>query len=238
MKKSTPVRYAFVTALTTITLAANADFNAAIDFSPTNNPNGVWRYGWSPMIGGTFVLDAIHTHDASSGFDVWSGSVVSPLGNFPVVVHNGTNSTVNSGTVRYAPGQLGIHPGPNGEYSIVRFVAPTSGQFVISAVFGGLDLQLPTTTDVHVLVNNIQIFNGSVGSFGSGPSISVLRLLGSGDTVDFSVGFGSNATYFHDSTSLMATISPVPEISTSVMLGLGSVLVLATRRRRQASTAA
>jgi hypothetical protein len=35
-------------------------FNAAADFSATKNPNGVWSYGWSPTLGGTFVLDADH----------------------------------------------------------------------------------------------------------------------------------------------------------------------------------
>lgn len=31
-------------------------YDAAADFSPTSNPNGVWSYGWSATLGGAFQL--------------------------------------------------------------------------------------------------------------------------------------------------------------------------------------
>ncbi|WP_199249738.1 hypothetical protein [[Phormidium] sp. ETS-05] len=34
----------------------SAVFNAASDFSLTNNPNGAWRYGWSSSLGSNFNL--------------------------------------------------------------------------------------------------------------------------------------------------------------------------------------
>ena len=34
----------------------SAIFNAASDFSPTNNPNDAWRYGWSSSLGSNFNL--------------------------------------------------------------------------------------------------------------------------------------------------------------------------------------
>lgn len=32
--------------------------DVAADFSPTSNPNGVWRYGWSTTLGSPFILSS------------------------------------------------------------------------------------------------------------------------------------------------------------------------------------
>jgi hypothetical protein len=50
-------------------------------------------------------------------------------------------------------GQLAFHPGPDGEYSIVRWTAPISGPVSLIALFTGLDDVGGTTTDVPVLLN-------------------------------------------------------------------------------------
>jgi hypothetical protein len=210
---------------------ARADYDPAVDFSSTSNPSGPWSYGWSQTLGGTFNLDAIHVHDNTTGLDVWDGSVVSPLGNFPIVAHNGTAQTISYSTVTYSPGQLGLHPGPAGEYSLVRFIAPSSGQYSISGGFVGLDFVGPTTTDVHILQNSSAIFNGVVNSYGSGPSFSTVLTLQAGDKLDFAVGFGSNGSYFYDSTGLAVHISAVPEPATIAMGIIGAIGLIAVRRR-------
>ena len=216
-----------------IPLHARAGFDAAVDFSPTSNPNGVWSYGWTQTLGSSFVLDAIHQSD--SGLDLWDGSVrtANPPLFYPFVEHNGTNQSITSGTITIAADQLGLHPGPSGEYSVVRFTTPTAGIFSLASAFSGLDFAGPTSTDVHVLLDGTSIFDGAVNGFGSGPSYATTRMLRAGDTVDFVVGYGANHTYFNDSTGLAARISAVPEPASLILLTTGAVGMLGLARRRK-----
>ena len=123
------------------------------------------------------------------------------------------------------PGQLAFHPGPQDEYGVIRFTAPTAGTFLLSSSFTGLDFAGPTSSDVHVLLDGSVIFNGFVNGFGagSGPSFASRLTLAAGDTVDFAVGYGSNGTYFNDSTGLTATLSSVPEPSSLVLAVVGGM---------------
>jgi hypothetical protein len=183
-------------------------YDPAADFSPSSNPNGVWTYGWTHTLGGALSLDSAH-HDAS-GLDFWGGGVSTgnAPGFFPYIAHNGTNSAINyGGFLAYPPGQLGMHPGPNGEYSIVRFTALQAVLIDIVGSFFKIDSS--ATTDVHVLDNGVSIFDGQIGSSTTQP-FSLVRNVVGGETIDFAVGYGANDSYFSDSTGLMATIA-VPE---------------------------
>jgi hypothetical protein len=227
----TTVRAAFAGILTLCLLNGEASkagtiYDAAADFSSTNNPNGVWTYGWSSTLGSAFNLDVSRIND--SGIDFWEGAIStgSPPGQFPYVSHNGTSSTITyGGTVLYNPGQLGMHPGPQGQYSVIRFTAPAAGPYQLASSFAGLDFIGPTTTDVHVLLDGSAIFNGNVDGFGagSGPSFTTTFTLQKGDTVDFAVGFGTNGTYFNDSTGITATFILIPEPTSFVLLSMGLV---------------
>jgi hypothetical protein len=180
------------------------EYDAAADFSATNNPTGVWSYGWSQTLGADFHLYT--TPGSFSGIDYWIDPAV---GNDPTVNHNGTDQVVNYSTVQYQPGQMVFHPGPNGQYSIIRWTAPADGIIGIHAEFVGADFVGPTTTDVHVLANDVAIFDGEVTGFGpgSGPSFETLVLVAAGDTIDFAVGDGVDGNYYYDSTGLDAFIT-------------------------------
>ena len=60
--------------------------------------------------------------------------------------------------------------------------------------------------------------------------VGFLVTLSEGDQLDFAVGFGSNGTYFGDSTRLMGTITSVPEPASLALVALGFLTGLRLRR--------
>jgi hypothetical protein len=185
---------------------AEQSADVAADFSRINNPNGVWSYGWALTLASPFILSS--TPRVREGLDSWWGNRA-PDGN-PGVYHNATGSPIVLGTTtRFEPGQFALHPGPNGEYGLVRWTAPETGNISIASVFTGLDFAGPTTTDVHILHNDRSIFDNFVEGFGNDSAVRFDRNLAviQGDTIDFAVGFGRNRTYYHDTTGLALTIA-------------------------------
>jgi hypothetical protein len=91
------------------------------------------------------------------------------------------------------PGVLDMHPGPNGEYSVTQFTAPTAGslnlKFTFTGIDKGTDISPGTTTDVHVLHNLSSIADGSINSYGDAFSQTLTDItVAAGDTIDFTVG--------------------------------------------------
>ncbi len=215
----------------TMSLSCRADYDAAADFSTTNNPNGVWSYGNSATLGGAFNL--FSTNGTYEGIDYWNFN--GSQGASPLVYHNGTASPITYyDSILVQPGELALHPGSGStdEFTIVRFTAPSAGSYMLDAAFSGIDFIGPTTTDVHVLVDGVSIFDGDVNAYGPGPSFSTTQSLLAGDTIDFVVGRGSNGTYNYDSTGLAADIRPVPEPASLLLLGTGFCAVMGYCRRR------
>ncbi len=197
-------------------------YDPSTAFSPSDNPNGVWSYGYSLTLGSPMMLHSDRLN--VSGVDVWRTDIA--WGD-PLVMHNGTSNTVDLFTaVRMAPGELGMHPGPNGEIAVLRFSPPEPGQYEVQGSFFGLDTW-GTSTDVHILANGLSIFDGTVTGFGpgTGPSFSTTAALGPGSYLDFAVGYGPNNTFWDDSTGLSAQITMVPEPSIT-LLGLSGGLFL------------
>ncbi len=124
----------------------------------------------------------------------------------PCVVKNTSDLPVSQPGINWPPHALSFHPGPKGEYSVVRYVAPVGGTFKIDAVFSGLDDR--TTTDVHVLHNGASLADSFVLLNGQGrrtPYSGTLALQ-KGDVLDFVVGYG-NGAYGWDTTGLDAVIT-------------------------------
>ena len=178
---------------------SNSD-DLAADYSTASNPNGAWTYGWEPSLGGTFGNDT-HTGDFVSGVDEYA----SPI-QYLSIWHNRTANTITTGPVTFAPGKVVLHPGPSGQYSVVRWTAPAAASYQISSTFSGID-STPTTTDVHVLHNNSGLFTATLNlSSGSNTATYTnMVTLAAGDTLDFAVGNGGNG-YGDDATQLDVTI--------------------------------
>ncbi len=216
-------------------IEAGSIYDAAADFSLNGNPNGVWTYGYSTTLTGSLILN---DHSGEIPFPHTPQLVTwyTPLSSLgpPFVGINPTSTTMvfnNGSQIIIQPQQMVFHPGPNGEFEKVRFTAPAPGQLVLNVAFGGADTR-PTTTDVHVLENGVELFAGAVNSFGDGPSYTQVLSLKTGDTIDFAVGYGSNRNFGFDSTTLSATLSTaVPEPSTMTLALVGGLVIVCCARR-------
>jgi hypothetical protein len=228
---------------------ASADlFDAANDFSITSNPNGVWSYGTTgTTLTGSFTpfSTAVIGTGVNAGIDAWEGTVPMFGGFFPIVGKNTTNTTVSPPNQVLLPEEMWIHPGPDGSYAVVRFTAPTTETFTVSATFEGRaptneGFPAGTTTDVHVRLNGVSLFDGNVNGFGpsSDQSMPSMALsLHAGDHLDFVAGYGSNQNFLNDTTGLEATIvNAVPEPSTFILTAIGSLAFVIAGRRRSGAT--
>jgi hypothetical protein len=182
--------------------------DAAAEFSTTNNPSGVWTYGYMSSSG---VFTKFSTSGGSlTGVFGWSRPLAFP-DNLPAVIKNLSGQIyVDSGNV-FQIGQLALHPGNSADaaYAVLRFTAPATGLYTITARFSGL-YTLGTTSDAAVQVNGAGFFYGQVRGYGPGSELSYgspfALTLADGDTVDFIVTNGGNG-FGGDFTGLAATVT-------------------------------
>ncbi|PWU11255.1 MAG: hypothetical protein C5B50_23760 [Verrucomicrobia bacterium] len=177
-------------------------YDPAAAFSTTANPAGVWSYGFSTTLGSPMAL--YREELQVGGADTWRTNISQ---GDPAVFHNANGSALNISTIVLQPGALGFHPGPNGENSVIRFTAPAAGQYELLTAFSGIDTQ-GTSTDVHVLTNTVSVFDGVVKGYGQGSGATNFSILSfnAGDFLDFSVGNGSDASFYYDGTGLSVQI--------------------------------
>ncbi len=181
-------------------------------FSTASNPQGVWRYGYTPTLGGALTVHASKGTTAG-GLDFWRTNLG---GGVPWVAHNPTAAAITQNTLTVGPGAMSLYPGPGGEFAVVRFTAPVAGDYTVAGAFVGQD-STGTSTDVHVLRNGVAQFNGAVNGNGAGSAVtfSLTLTLAAGGTVDFVVGDGPGANNAGDSTGLSGAIALVPAVINS-----------------------
>jgi hypothetical protein len=185
--------------------AAAQTYDAASDFSPTNNPNGAWSYGWETNRGSTFTRDDTSVTE-TNGLEDWTRP-----SSFPNIVKNSTSHSITGGTVTFPALKLTFHPGPNGENGVLRWTAPNGGAVIVNGDFIGDDSYYPTTTDVAILHNSVTtLFSGNIDSYNVPLPFSATVIVAAGDTLDFNVGYGTDHTFQNDTTGIDATIGYVP----------------------------
>jgi hypothetical protein len=173
------------------------------NFSATSNPtpSGHFAYGYTKTLGDAFTLYADAVKDETVSF--WQAV---PTPNTPQLV--GKNETavtvVYHNTATFPPDTVFFHPGPAGEYSVIRWTCPRPTTYALSAAFIARDT---TTTDVHILRDGVlpPLMSGDVTS-SSSPTYSSVLTLTPGETIDFVVGFGSNGNYYNDSTGISGSL--------------------------------
>ena len=185
-------------------------WEAAADYSSVANPNGAWSYGWTPLAGGPLTLFTNYGPFCGgvSGWRLTGPGVF----NLPLVGKNHAASTLCCTTVRMPPGRIIMHPGFSGQKAILRWTAPASGSYYVSAAVGGLDFSFPTNSDFALRLNGVDLLATPVSTF-DGPSdcatatsyvtphvYAALLTLVAGDVVDAVVGYGTNLAFNGDST--------------------------------------
>ncbi len=204
-----------------VSVVAHHAYDAAAQFSGTDNPNGVWSYGCTESLGAAFQLYTQQIGSISGLYDWTTAPCVPPDDphRVPALIYNSTDASITPvppGSVTFPAHALSFHPGPQDQYSVLRFTAPASGNYQVQAVFWGDDFVGPTSTDVHVLHNGLGLYTSEVFGFGpsSDQSFTTTVSLEAGDTIDFTVGYGTEmggccnyASFYNDSTGVSAVIT-------------------------------
>ena len=216
---------------------AQADFNAALDFSTTMNPNGVWSYGQEASLSGPLTL--FTTHGTSTGNASGPGTIdiltVSGFNQQAALFHNGTTQNYQGGDpgTGIGPGVLAIEAG-TAAYGVTRFTAITAGLYTINSSFFGVTID---TAHVLVVDDGVTLYSGNHAGYAAGNTLSFAKQLAfnKGDTIDFVVGASPNGSNSYDYVGLNATISAasVPEPASIALLGSGLALVLFKKMRRR-----
>ena len=141
------------------------------------------------------------TGGGMAGISMWNA----PSSLEPNVTYNGSKGAIQALGVVWDPGRLALHPGPSGEYCVLRWTAPSAGELSVSATFTGIAQQ--ATTDAHVLRQGKPLFDGFINLHGCGNQSSWTKTVSvkTSETIDFAVGRG-NGNYGGDTTAIAATI--------------------------------
>jgi hypothetical protein len=160
-------------------------WDANTDFSSTQNPCGVWTYGYTATLGSS-PLTVYSSRDSIYWIDP-------------------NNVTTYDPTAWQQNGSFNLHPGPLGEYSTARWTAPRDGMYTFVVGFFAGD---PGETNGAVLHKSEVLFQNSTTA---NPSYTTLLEMTAGDTVDVAVGLVAPVT----PTSFLDGTTPVSIVITS-----------------------
>lgn len=171
-------------------VGAGKMWNFKKGYSLKQNPSKEWSYGWTPSLGGEFVkYTEAYDENSWAGWR-WNKFVPSVAVNHADQVREGTR-----------PGDVQLHPGPSGQYSVVRWTAPQSAKMKVEGSFEAGNIGL---VDVHVLHNGSELL--AVQNTHKNEPFSKSISVKCGDIVDFCVGAGRNG-FGSCATPLDITIS-------------------------------
>jgi hypothetical protein len=209
-------------AMVAVAPARAADYDAAADFQTVSNPGSVWSYGYSPLAGAGYAMTLFD----AAGASVWGMSNYSTLGT-PAAFKNLGAPANGVGT-----GQLSLHPGPSafGDLTILRFTAPTAGDYMVSGQFyagdsGSMQGLIILNDDA---ANPLQTFSSTTDASIFAP---LTVTLAAGGHIDFAVG--NNGNFLFGSTPVDVQITAVPEPSGYLLMFGGLALMAYVAKRRQ-----
>jgi hypothetical protein len=200
---------------------AQTTFDLSTDFSFKSNPNKVWQYGYSAtnsLALNQFRLDK--NVDTSGMVGFWHPDANHGPGPdyYPYIAYNGSKQVqkVFNG-LAFRPGEVAMESSTAGQYGLIRFIAPVTGTYKVSAQFEGIHFGL-STTDVHVLHNDIPLFDADIDGYGGDPALHKVEgasptaeysgqvAMKKNETLTFAIGYGKNKTNSCDTTGLFARV--------------------------------
>lgn len=187
-------------------IQAQTRYNAASDFSLNQGgSNGTWFYGKTASdTNNTFIQytlnDSTPSPCAEGTHQRWFDNA--PEDPYPQIARN--NTAVSC--LEIPPGALFLHPGPAGQRSVLRWIAPTAGTFQVTGVAGRQGSG--TTTDIRILKNatGTPLLSGNIDATSEQP-FNFTVTVAAGDSLDFSLGWG-DGTYQNDGSILAVDIGP------------------------------
>ena len=221
------------------TWIANVDFvaNETPDLpnpssTELSNPNAEvpeWSYGFRDAVASTsLTLFATSDHSNSIGgnpdFQGWQTSFMTTAANTSVVVSGGLN-----------PSDLLVHPMTSASsftFNVIRWTAPSTGIYDISSSWYAASALVGPGNDgidSHIILNGTSLFDTLVGPGQTVIDSRSVNLI-AGDFLDFVVGPGVSGSAADDSTVFNATITLVPEPSSTLLLAASVPLAFLRRR--------
>jgi hypothetical protein len=185
----------------------------------TENPNNYWQVGYSlsdDLDPAQFRLSAFARE--GNPIPLWHpGNSASTY--YPYTGQNLDSVSQRDISQQWAlrKGQVAMEGSNTGQYSMLRFVAPQSGKYHLKVVFEGVHFG-SSTTDVHVLLNSLHLFDDHIDGYGGDPAFHAVTgsrpattyenilHLEKGDIITFAVGYGENKNHYNDTTGLLITL--------------------------------
>jgi hypothetical protein len=172
------------------------------DFSLASNPNGVWSYGFAPVLGGQFdrfsVASQLIFYDINYFLRLPVATWSNPGENQPTVFCNLNSETAvgYAGFGVFPPGTLWFGPGGHSgidDVGVIRLTVPLGGggDYQLACAVHDFMNVLSSDNDFHVMKNGVELM-GQLIPQNSGISYARRLTLEAGDTVDFVGGRGLN----------------------------------------------
>ena len=197
------------------------NFNPAREFSASENPTGVWGYGWKGALDGVFTLSPV-AHVASSDNGVLiNGWAANQQYGLPALYINTNASTaiIGGGQAVLPTGTLWVHPGWDGQpenFGVLRFTAPSSANYRVTVTADSLYTgYLSGDTDFHVVAQGVEVFAQWLPAT-AGAAYDGIVALQAGETVDLAVGRGADHHSYGAGLKIAALISPTTNAVTAV----------------------
>ncbi|CAG8503361.1 7607_t:CDS:2 [Diversispora eburnea] len=202
------------------------------DFSLINNPSSVWSYGLKPdgFLTGPFSLFTNLVRDLNNGngtgIFAWLENGASFGNSWLGVYYNPNPTTTIVGyccSKKIFPAKsVCMHPNTDSGSSVVRFTAPTNGNYSLDVTFQHVDDTATNRhTGVYIIHNDFEILwetdlNG-VGYSDSFKSIDSGIVVKERETIDFIVSKGLDGTSSYDMTFARVDIQLVATSTNEIL---------------------